>query len=57
MLESTFSHVEQTVDLNDAMNSGKIVLINTAKDRLGKDGSQILVHFFIALFGLAIIKR
>ena len=56
-LERTFSHVEQKVDLYDAMNSGKIVLINTAKDLLGKEGSQILGRFFIALLGQAIIKR
>ena len=56
-LERTFSHVEQKVDLYEAMNSGKIVLINTAKDLLGKEGSQILGRFFIALLGQAIIKR
>ena len=56
-LERLFSHSEQKVDLYEAMNSGKIVLINTAKDLLGKEGSQILGRFFIALLSQAIIKR
>jgi hypothetical protein len=31
------------------MNSGKVILINTAKDLLKRDGSAILGRFFIAL--------
>jgi hypothetical protein len=56
-LERIFSHDTNTVDLFEAMNSGKIVLINTAKDLLKEDGSQVLGRFFIALLGQAALER
>ncbi|SDP80718.1 type IV secretory system conjugative DNA transfer family protein [Desulforhopalus singaporensis] len=56
-LERMFSNTENRVDLFKAMNEGKIVLINTAKDLLRKEGCQILGRFFIALLGQAILRR
>jgi len=56
-LERMFSHTENKVDMFDAMNSGKIILINTAKDLLKHDGCQILGRFFIALLGQAVLRR
>jgi hypothetical protein len=57
VFDRMFSHERNTVDLFDALNSGKVVLVNTGKDLLQKDGSQILGHFFIALIAQAALKR
>jgi hypothetical protein len=56
-LERMFSHKESKIDLFDMMNSGKIVLINTAKDLLGEEGTTIFGRFFIALIAQAAIQR
>ena len=55
--ERMFSHERNKVDMFAAMQDGKIVLINTAKDLLQKDGSQILGRFFIALIMQATLQR
>ena len=41
----------------DAINSGKIVLINTNKEHLGEDGSKVLGRFMTALIRQASINR
>lgn len=56
-LERIFSHRENAIDLFEMMNAGKIVVINTAKDLLKEDGSQVLGRFFIALLGQAALER
>jgi hypothetical protein len=56
-LERMFSNTQNKVDLSTAINEGKIILINTSKDLLQKDGSAILGRFFIALLGQAVLKR
>lgn len=56
-LERVFSHEENAIDLFEMMNAGKIVVINTAKDLLKEDGSQVLGRFFIALIGQAALER
>jgi hypothetical protein len=55
--ERMFSHRRNKVDLFEAMNSGKIVLIHTAKDLLKKDGCQILGRFFIAMIAQVALQR
>ncbi len=55
--ERMFSHPENKVDLFEAMNSGKIILINTAKDLLKQEGSEILGRFFIAMIAQAALER
>jgi hypothetical protein len=57
VFDRMFSHERNTVDLFDALNSGKVVLVNTGKELLQKDGSQILGRFFIALIAQAALKR
>jgi hypothetical protein len=57
VFDRMFSHERNTVDLFEALNSGKVVLVNTAKELLQKDGSQILGRFFIALIAQAALKR
>ena len=41
----------------DLLNQGKIVLINTAKDLLGQEGTAIFGRFFIALISQATQQR
>ncbi len=56
-LERMFNNERNKIDMFDAINSGKIILINTAKDVLKTDASQILGRFFIAMLGQATIQR
>lgn len=55
--ERMFSQSENKVDLFEAMNSGKIILINTAKDLLKQEGSEIFGRFFISLIAQAALER
>src|SRR4051812_8084975 len=52
-----FSHPRNKIDLFEAMNSGKIVLINTAKDLLKTEGCQLFGRFFISLIAQAALQR
>lgn len=55
--ERMFAQSRNRLDLFEAMRSGKIVLINTAKDLLKTDGSQLFGRFFIALIAQAALER
>ena len=44
--ERMFSHPRSKLDLFSEMNTGKIILINTAKDLLKEQGTQIFGRFF-----------
>ncbi|MEW9920310.1 type IV secretory system conjugative DNA transfer family protein [Marimonas sp. MJW-29] len=56
-IDRLFSTTETKFDFFEAINSGKIILINTAKDLLQADGNAILGRFFIALLARAILQR
>jgi hypothetical protein len=56
-LERMFSHPKNKVDIFQLLNEGKIILINTAKDLLGQEGSAIFGRFFIALIAQAAVQR
>ncbi len=56
-LERMFSHPKSKLDLFDLLNGGKIILINTAKDLLGQEGTAIFGRFFIALIVQAAVQR
>src|SRR5258708_1195761 len=56
-LERMFSHSRNKVDIFQLLNEGKIILINTAKDLLGQEGSAIFGRFFIALIAQAAVQR
>jgi hypothetical protein len=56
-LERMFSNERNKINIFEAMNSGKVILINTAKDLLKHDGSAILGRFFIALITQATQER
>lgn len=55
--ERLFSNPRNRLDVFDALNSGKIVLVNTAKDFLKAERSSILGRFFIALTFQAALER
>ena len=55
--ERMFSHPRSKLDLFAEMNAGKVILINTAKDLLKEQGSEIFGRFFIALIAQAAQER
>ena len=55
--ERMFSHPKSKVDLFTEMNAGKVILINTAKDLLKENGSEIFGRFFIAMLAQAAQER
>jgi len=55
--ERMFSHPKSKLDLFAEMNAGKVILINTAKDLLKENGTQILGRFFIAMIAQAAQER
>lgn len=55
--ERMFSHPRSKFDLFSEMNSGKVILINTAKDLLKETGTEIFGRFFIALIAQAAQER
>lgn len=55
--ERMFTQKKNKLDLFEAMNEGKIILINTAKDLLKREGSQLLGRFFIAMISQATLER
>ena len=55
--ERMFLHPRNKLNLFTELNSGKIILINTAKDLLKKDGTEIFGRFFIAMIAQAAQER
>lgn len=55
--ERMFSHPRSKLDLFMEMNAGKIILINTAKDLLKEQGTEIFGRFFIAMIAQAAQER
>jgi Type IV secretion-system coupling protein DNA-binding domain len=55
--ERMFTQPRNKLDLFEAMNAGKIILVNTAKDLLKREGSQLLGRFFIAMITQAALER
>lgn len=55
--ERMFSHPRSKLDLFSEMNAGKVILINTAKDLLKENGTQIFGRFFIAMIAQAAQER
>jgi hypothetical protein len=55
--ERMFSHPRSKLDLFAEMNAGKIIPINTAKDLLKEQGTEIFGRFFIAMFAQAAQER
>ncbi|MBV9182363.1 MAG: DUF87 domain-containing protein, partial [Acidobacteria bacterium] len=55
--ERMFTQPKNKLDLFQAMNEGKIILISTAKDFLKREGSQLFGRFFIAMLTQAALER
>jgi Type IV secretion-system coupling protein DNA-binding domain len=55
--ERMFAQKANKLDLFEALNDGKIVLINTAKDLLKEEGSQLFGRFFVALLAQVALER
>jgi hypothetical protein len=55
--ERMFSHPKSKLDLFTEMNAGKVILINTAKDLLKENGTEIFGRFFIAMIAQAAQDR
>ncbi len=55
--ERMFTQKENKLDIFEAMNEGKIILVSTAKDLLKREGSQLLGRFFIAMISQAALER
>lgn len=55
--ERMFAHPRSKLDLFHEMNSGKVILINTAKDLLKEQGTEIFGRFFIAMIAQAAQER
>jgi len=55
--ERMFAQKENKLDLFTALNEGKIILINTAKDLLKTEGSQLFGRFFISMLSQAALER
>ena len=55
--ERMFSQKRNKLDLFDAMNEGKIILVSTAKELLKREGSQLLGRFVIAMIMQSALER
>lgn len=55
--ERMFAQAENRLDLFEAMNAGKIILVSTAKDLLKSEGSALFGRFFIAMIAQAALER
>jgi len=55
--ERMFTQKRNKLDLFEAMNEGKIILVSTAKDLLKREGSQLLGRFMIAMITQAALER
>ena len=55
--ERMFSHPKSKLDLFSEMQAGKVILINTAKDLLKENGTEIFGRFFIAMIAQAAHER
>lgn len=55
--ERMFNHPKNKLDLFAEMNSGKLILINTAKALLQPKGCEAFGRFFIALIAIAAQRR
>ena len=52
-----FTAKRTELDLYDLLNSGKLILVDTAQDFLGKDNSAVFGRFFISLIIQALVRR
>ncbi len=56
-LAGMFTHERNKVNIGKAMNTGSLIVMNTAKDLLKQEGCEIFGRFFIALIMQATVER
>ncbi|MDP3955207.1 MAG: type IV secretion system DNA-binding domain-containing protein [bacterium] len=57
MIRGIIGHPKSTVDLEEIMNSGKIVILNLSSGRMGEDNSSLMGAMFISKIQLAAMNR
>lgn len=57
LIHNITSHARLTVDLEDVMNSGKILIANLSQGKLGEDNAALLGAMFITKIQLAAMSR
>jgi hypothetical protein len=55
--ERMFAQPKNKLDLFEALQGGKIILVSTAKDLLKEEGSALFGRFFIAMLSQAALER
>jgi hypothetical protein len=57
MIRGIIGHSKSTIDIEEIMNSGKILILNLSSGRLGEDNSTLLGAMFISKIQLAAMNR
>lgn len=56
-LDRVFSATRNSLDLDRALQDGKIIFVHTSKENLGEEGSAIFSRMMVALLGQSLIRR
>jgi Type IV secretion-system coupling protein DNA-binding domain len=56
-LDRVFSATRNTLNLDQALQDGKIIFVHTSKEHLGEEGSAIFARMMVALLGQSLIRR
>ena len=56
-IRQILEHPQSTIDLEDIMNQGKILILNLAQGKLGEDNAALLGAMFITKIQLAAMNR
>ena len=56
-IRDIIGHAESTVDFEEAMNTGKIVILNLSQGRIGEDNAALLGAMFISQIQIAAMNR
>lgn len=56
-LDRVFSAKRNTLNLDRALQNGKIIFVHTSKEHLGEEGSAIFARMMVALLGQSLIRR
>jgi hypothetical protein len=56
-LDRVLSGTRNSINFDDALQSGKIIFVHTSKENLGEEGSAIFARMIVALLGQSLIRR
>lgn len=57
LIRSIIGHQKSTIDLEDCMNSGKVIILNLAQGKIGEDSAALLGAMFISQIQVAAMNR